>query len=315
MRIKDIGCRLDMKLKMMINGTSDIFRLSRLYNIIIGLFIKRDNDTGNYYFEAFITKVNMDSSAINLIESYSPIVTENYYLISRPVINQKILDLIVELWNVPSLQFSEITVENGQMILRIRFNNLYKKNLSLILNKYVEIPYFIDDIALTKSEDVVFLMDKKNKRTPMSIIQYSVPMSAHNVDYPTEILMKDDALAEVVENPYDKSNFHIIIFSQHELEERDNFISLSKNDMIYQTESTNELLNMIKDRANDRGIYKANIIIKYMNGRLYSSSVISSHRLKEYLQIIFSCSKEKYGKNIIDINICTDFDSAIYGNL
>ncbi len=315
MRIKDIGCRLDMKLKIMINGTSDIFRWSRLHNITIGLFIKRDNDTGKYYFEAFITKVTMDKHAIDLIEAYSPIATENYYLISRPVINQKILDLIMELWEVPSLQFSEITVENGKMILRIRFNNLYKKDLSLILNKYLEVPYFIDDMALTKSEDVVFLMDKKNKRTPMSIIQYSVPMSIHSVDYPTEVLMKGDAIAEVVENPYDKSNFHILIFSQHELEERDNFICLSKSDMIYRTESSNQLLNMIKDRANERGIYRANIIIKYTNGRLYYSSVISTYRLNEYLQIMFSCSKEKFGKNIINVNICTDFNPVIYGDL
>ena len=315
MRIKDIGCRFDMKLKMLINDTSDIFRWSRLHKIVIGLFIKKDSDNRKYYFEAFITKALLNKHAIELIESYSPVETDNYYLISRPIMNKRILDLIKELWEVPSLQFSEITIEDGKMILRIRFNSLYKKDTSLILNRYLQIPYFIDDITLTKSEDVIFLMDKKNKRSPVSVIQYSVPIGAHKIDYPAEILMQGDALAEVVQNPYDKSNFRVIIFSQHELEEKNNLKCLSRKDMIYQTESTNELLNMIKDRANDRGIYRANIIIKYENGKLYSSSIISTYRLNEYLQIMFSCSREIYGKNIIDLSVCADFDADMYGNL
>jgi hypothetical protein len=315
MRIKDIGCRLDMKLKILINDTSDIFRWSKLHNLVIGLFIKRDSNSEKYYFEAFITKANLEKHARELIESYGPIETENYYLISRPIVNKKMLDFIKQLWNVPSLQFSELTIENGKMILRIRFNNLYKENVSLILNRYLEIPYFIEDITLTRSEDVIFLMAKKNRRAPVSVIQYSLPIGAHKIDYPTEILMEGDSLAEVVESPYDKSNFRVVIFSQHKLEEKSGLKCLSSKDMIYQTESTNELLNMIKDRANEHGIYRANIIIKYRNGKLYSSSVISTQRLNEYLQIMFSCSKEIYGKNIIDLSICSDFDANIYGDL
>ena len=85
------------------------------------------------------------------------------------------------------MQFSEITIEDGKMILRIRFNSLYKKDTSLILNRYLQIPYFIDDITLTKSEDVIFLMDKKNKRSPVSVIQYSLPIGAHKIFLSLEI--------------------------------------------------------------------------------------------------------------------------------
>ena len=315
MRIKDIGCRLDTELKMMINDTADIFRWSKLHNITIGIFIKPDNDTGKYYFEAFITKAMLNRHAIELIKSDSPIETESYYLISRSIMNKKILGLIKEFWDVPSLQFSEMTIEEGKMILRIRFNHMYKTNVSLVLNKYLQIPYFIDDINLTESEDVIFLISKKNKRSPVSMIQYSLPIGAHKIDYPTEILMNEDALAEVIENPYDKKDFRVVIFPPHELEEKNGLKCISREDMIYQTQSTNELLNMIKDRANERGIYRANIIIKYRNGRLYSSSIISTYRLNEYLEIIFSCSRDLYGKNIIDLSVCSDFDADLYSNL
>jgi hypothetical protein len=315
MRIKDIACRLDMKMKLMINDPSDLFRLSKLHNITFTIFLKKDGNDKKYYYEAFIAKKYVEENIVEIIRSYSPVETENYYMISRPVISPKILDLIKELWDTPSLQFSEITVEEGKMVIRVRYNSLYKKQLSLVLNKYLVIPYFIDDMLMKKSEDVVFLMNKKNKRTPLSIIQYSLPLSIHNIDYPTKVIMEQDALAEVVENPYCQSNFRIIIFSNEELKEQENFVCLSKKDLLYQTESTNELLNAIKDRANAHGIFRGNIIIKYKNNRLYSSSVISSSRLNEYLEIMFSASRELYGKNIIDMHVCTDFDVDVYGEL
>ena len=315
MRIKDIGCRLDMKMKLLINDSSDLFRLSKLHNITFSIIVRRDETEDKYYFQAFIAKEGVEERISEIIRSYSQIETESYYMISRPVISSRILDLIAELWGVKSVQFSEITVEQGKLIIRVRYHSQYKKLLSLVLNKYLVIPYFIDDLLMKKSEDVIFLMNKKNQRTPLSIIQYSLPISMHNIDYPTKVIMEEDALAEVVENPYSMNNFKIIIFSQREVEEKENFISLSKKDMIYETESTNKLLSIIKDRANARGIFRGNIIIKYKNNRLYSSSVISSSRLNEYLEIMFSASRELYGKNIINVNVCTDFDKEIYGEL
>ena len=315
MRIKDIGCRLDMKMKLLINDSSDLFRLSKLHNITFSIIVRRDETEDKYYFQAFIAKDGVEERISEIIRSYSPIETESYYMISRPVISSRILNLIAELWGVKSVQFSEITVEQGKLIIRVRYHSQYKEPLSLVLNKYLVIPYFIDDLLMKKSEDVIFLMNKKNQRTPLSIIQYSLPISMHNIDYPTKVIMEEDALAEVVENPYCLNNFKIIIFSQREVEEKENFISLSKKDMIYETESTNKLLSIIKDRANARGIFRGNIIIKYKNNRLYSSSVISSSRLNEYLEIMFSASRELYGKNIINVNVCTDFDKEIYGEL
>ena len=315
MRIKDIGRRLDMKMKLLINDSSDLFRLSKLHNITFSIFVKRDENEDKYYFEAFIAKESIEENLAEIIKSYSPVESEWYYMISRPVISTKILDLMKELWDVPSLQFSEITVEDGKLSLRIRYHSLYKKDVSLVLNKYLAIPYFIDDLLMKKSEDVIFLMNKKNQRTPLSIIEYSVPISIHDVDYPTKVIMEEDALAEVVENPYCHNNFDVIIFSQREVQENENFKCLSKKDLIYETKSTNKLLSIIKDRANLHGIFRENIIIKYRNKRLYSSSVIASSRLNEYLAIMFAASRELYGKNIIDVNVCTDFDKEIYGEL
>ena len=137
-------------------NSTDLFRLSKLHNITFSIFVKRDENEDKYYFEAFIAKESIEENLAEIIKSYSPVESEWYYMISRPVISTKILDLMKELWDVPSVQFSEITVEDGKLILRIRYHSLYKKDVSLVLNKYLAIPYFIDDLLMKKSEDVIF---------------------------------------------------------------------------------------------------------------------------------------------------------------
>lgn len=313
---KDVNLKMDMKMKLVISDNVDIFRWSKLHNIIMGIFIKDDSqNSGDYYFEAFITKDQEIAGFRELIEAYGAVESENFFIVARPIVNKKILNFIKELWTVPSISFSETTVENGKLILGIIFHSKYKKDLSLILNRYLVIPYFIDDIVLAKNEGFTFLLEKKNKREPLSIIQYSRPISIHDKDYITRILEENNGIAEVVESPYDKDNFKLHLFLENPIEETDKIHVISSKDKIYEAYSTNKLLSTIRDKANARGIFRNQLFVKIKDGRIYSSSSISTYRLMEYLKLTFSSSMDLYGKNFIRLENCTDFDPSLHDTL
>ena len=313
---KDVNLKMDMKMKLVISDNVDIFRWSKLHNIIMGIFIKDDSqNSGDYYFEAFITKDQEIAGFRELIEAYGAVESENFFIVARPIVNKKILNFIKELWTVPSISFSETTVENGKLILRIIFHSKYKKDLSLILNRYLVIPYFIDDIILSKNEGFTFLLEKKNKSAPLSIIQYSLPLSIHEKDYVSRILEENNGIAEVVESPYDMDNFRLHIFLENPIEEHDKISVISSEDKIYEAYSSNKLLSAIRYKANARGIFRNQLFVKIKDGRIYSSSSISTYRLMEYLKLTFSSSLELYGKNFIRLENCTDFDASLHDTL
>lgn len=313
---KDVNLKMDMKMKLVISDNVDIFRWSKLHNIIMGIFIKEDSQNrGDYYLETFITKDQEIAGFRELIEAYGAVESENFFIVVRPLVNKKILDFIKEIWTVPSMSFSETTVENGKLILRIIFHSKYKKDLSLILNRYLVIPYFIDDIILTKNEGFTYLLEKKNKRAPLSIIQYSLPISIHDEDYVSRILEENNGIAEVIESPYDRDKFKLHLFLENPIEINDKISVISSEDKIYEAYSSNKLLNAIRDKANARGIFRNQLFVKIKDGRIYSSSAISTYRLMEYLKLTFSSSMDLYGKNFIRLENCTDFDPSLYDTL
>jgi hypothetical protein len=250
-----------------------------------------------------------------LIEAYSPMETANFYMVSRPLVNSRVLNLIKELWTVPSIVFGETTIENGKLILRMRFHSSYKKDMSLILNRYLVIPYFIDDMLLVESEGFTVLLEKKNTRIPLSIIQYSIPISLHDTDPVAQVLEENNGVAQVVENPYNKDNFKLILFLEKPIQANDKFTAISEKDYIYETYSTNKLLNAIRDKANASGIFRNELLVKIKNGRIYSTSCTSSKRIMEYIKMAFSSSLDIYGQNFITIEHCSDFDQEMFSNL
>ncbi|MGE9810727.1 hypothetical protein ACLIKE_05205 [Ferroplasma acidiphilum] len=313
---KDVNLKMDMKMKLVISGNADIFRWLKLHNITMSIFIKEDSqNSGDYYFEAFIAKDQEIAGFKELIDAYGAIESEHFFLVVRPLVNQKILNFIKELWTVPSISFSETTVENGKLILRIIFHSNYKKDLSLILNRYLVIPYFIDDIILTKNEGFTYLLEKKNKRVPLSIIQYSLPLSIHDGDDISRILEENNGIAEVVESPYDRDNFKLHLFLENPVEENDKIRVISREDKIYEAYSTNKLLSTIRNKANERGIFRNQLFIKIKDGRIYSSSSVNTYRAMEYLKLTFASSMGLYGKNFIRLENCTDFDPSLHDSL
>lgn len=316
MNIRDIDTKLDMKLKLIIEDQTEIFRWSKLHNIDMSLYVREDSDNpGNFYFEAFIMKNPKNAGASQLIEAYSPLETESFYMISRPIINKKILTLMQELWVIPSIKFSETTIENGKLIIRLLFHSQYKKDISLVLNKYMAIPYFIDDMLLIESEGNIFLMNKKNSRQALSVIQYSLPISIHTIDYASRVLAENKGLGVVAENPFKNNEFKVIVFLEDHVDESANFKCLSEKDNIYEAITSNELLNEILKEANSQGMFRNQITISIKNDRIYSTSVISSKRIMEYIKIIFSSSYKLYKKNHIIIENCFDFNPELYAEL
>ncbi|WP_061950486.1 hypothetical protein [Acidiplasma cupricumulans] len=161
MNILDVDKRLNMKMKIVISSDSYIFRWSKLHNLNMTLFF-RSQEKKNYA-NVFIYKdknKKFRKSFLNLMVHRK---FENYFYVTVQISNEKIINLINELVQVKSLKLSETTIEDGKLIIRCRFHSDYKAEISQIVNRYLLIPYFIDDILIKESEGYKYLMFKKTK--------------------------------------------------------------------------------------------------------------------------------------------------------
>ncbi|MEM0132585.1 hypothetical protein [Acidiplasma sp.] len=313
MNILDVDKRLNMKMKIVISSDSYIFRWSKLHNLNMTLFF-RSQEKKNYA-NVFIYKDKNKKIPKELLESYGASEFENYFYVTVQISNEKIINLINELVQVKSLKLSETTIEDGKLIIRCRFHSDYKAEISQIVNKYLLIPYFIDDILIKESEGYKYLLFKKNKRTGLAVIKYSVPFNVNNMGYGATLIEQRNLVAEAINAFSDDESFKILIYADSELEENDELKCISKNALIYETYIKDPLFLLMKERLNNHGIFRDGTYIQIKDGNVIITQFLSSFRVNEYLQIMYSSGMEIYKENIIKLKMCSDIYDEVFDDL
>ncbi len=308
MNIIEASRKLDMEVKIAINSYEDIFRWSKLHNVTMSVFLGSDPD--NHYFRIFISKKN-NKGVEDLIANYfNAIEKEEYFMITK-LISDNIYNLIHEIGNIPSVALLETTIEMGKFIIRLRYNSDYKSNVSEIINRYITIPNFIDDLLITKSETGIdkFLLNK-NKKIPLSVLKYTIPLDRYNMTYTEKMLEKTDSIAEAVGLYGDDDYFDVLIFSNEKIQEGENLKCISDKNNIYESHLNLTPLSGVRKRTNEHGIFR-NFYISIKDNSIHLTFIISSYRIMEYIKILISEAIENNGKNIITIKTCSDYDPSL----
>ncbi|SMD31445.1 hypothetical protein [Picrophilus oshimae] len=307
MNISDIDKKLDYKCKFSYNVNISIGRLSEIYKNPITVFIK--NDGKNHYIRAYVPKTD-DKNIMEMMNFFDYDDFNNYYRIIQNMYSESQYKLIEELGNIRSVVFSETDLENGMLTVRFRFSSRYRKEITDILSKYMIRPNVINNIKITPSEGIKWLIGNKNKRTRLSVLSYDVPLSIHNNDYVSEFMMNHDSIAEVLDAYSVSNKFKMLVYTNDEMRESNDVHKI--DDGIYEAFVENRMLQAVREAANDAGIFRDHLFIKVDKDSINLTVILSYYRIDEYLRILFSESYNLTGQNIVSIRYIGDYQDYVF---
>ncbi|WP_061950487.1 hypothetical protein [Acidiplasma cupricumulans] len=88
-----------------------------------------------------------------------------------------------------------------------------------------------------------------------------------------------------------------------------------KNALIYETYIKDPLFLLMKERLNNHGIFRDGAYIQIKDGNVIITQFLSSFRVNEYLQIMYSSGMEIYKENIIKLKMCSDIYDEVFDDL
>ncbi len=312
MDISDIDKKLDMKGKLEIIGESDIFRWSKLYGINMTVFIRYGSTLEDSFFKIFVSKPADDDIYKGLISTFSGLEQKSYIVITRSIMDKKIIELITGIIKIPSVYLSEMTIENGKLILRLRFNHNFSQDMSSLLTQYLYIPYFIDNILIKKSEGLKLLMVKKNARVPLSILKYSVPLSLFELDPGLKSIAESECIMLISNMDLPDNRFDVSIFSKEKLEVNERIKPVMRIENMYRYENYNKFMIDVKIKANDHGIFRNDETVVINGNELYVTLTIAQNQIMDYIEMLFASSMKYFKKNVITLKTVAPFDENLF---
>jgi len=300
MLLNQVKYKLDMKCKLYINMFSYIFRIAKVNDVKLPVFLREYNN--NIYLKILICK---DSYIIkNLMPFLDSEEKDDYYIITEKLNDDNIKELIDDLYKVKSLSMGSLSIENGKLIIRFRFHHNYSKKVSDVLSLKIMKPLFIDKIEYEPLENLFSTMS--GEKVPVSVVRYKIPYELYKNNDIINTIKNNDALVEILDTYMDTDIVKAIIYSNTKIKGMDKICN-----NIYETTIKTDLLKKLRERLSNLIIQRYGIFGTVDDNYIIITVFLSSYRKIEYIKEIMSNSHELNGKNIISLDIAKQLDNDI----
>lgn len=298
MLLRDIDKALDMQCKLVLKGTGKIFTLSRNLNIEIPLLIFEKADEFRAYLEK--SKENED------ISNYVGAREENgMYVIDNILVDSVIRNMIYTLNKIKSVSPQILTIDSGNIVTRLRFHHDYLKEVTETIAEFVTPSREkIIEIDIEPCKGLSYLFENRNKKTPVSVLSFEVPVNIYDDENVLNIMRKG-SIIELSNDKVSEGGRRAILFSSSN---PGDLTPIAKN--IYGISVKNLFLNSLSDLADFKGIRLFHIFGRLENERIKIIVFLKTIDVSNYLAVLFSLIKE----NSLDIylSLCQRYDYSIW---
>ena len=206
----------------------------------------------------------------------------NSWLIKSPLKLFPEVAIIDDLIKIPSVIMQHLYLKNGKLFIDIRFHESRSKEISnFIVEHLTDDGKIVLESLLPRSSAISFLTEM-NSMVPITFISYSVPL--FNADPIEMMLSEGDSIAEIEKKP--GSNYWALVFSKSPINKQDDFITISKENNLYETWGNNPILQEIRNISNDNSIFRLAHFLEVNEGRLIVSTFIPTYQAMEFIRLI-----------------------------
>ncbi len=204
------------------------------------------------------------------------------WLINSPLKSFPEFSIVDEIVKIPSVIMQHLYLKNGRLVLDFRFHASRLNEVSdFIMDHLADGGEFVLESLVPRSSAISFLM-RMNSMVPITLISFSIP--ALNEDPIERCLSSNDSIAEVEKKP--GPNYRALIYSKSPITEKDDLITISEEDNLYETWVNNPILQEIRKVTNANSIFRLAHFLRVNGDRLIVSVFIPAHQAKDFIRII-----------------------------
>ena len=204
------------------------------------------------------------------------------WLITFPLKSLPEISVIDKIVEIPSVIMQHLYLKNGKIFVDLRFHKSRSKEISDFIVDCLADGGKIALESLAPRSGVISFLTEMNSMVPITLISFSIPL--FNADPIERLLSSYDSIAEIEKKP--GPNYRALIFSKSSIIKRDDFITISKEDNLYETWGNNPILEEIRTISNDNSIFRLAHFLWANEGRLIVSTFIPTHQAMEFIRLI-----------------------------
>ena len=294
MLVRDIDRKLDMRVILRVRQNTELFDLTREIKGKFPVFLfGRD---GEIWMSTYFPKETRSNKLEIALKKFRGIEKENSFVIDSRINNVKDLRIINKLMEIPSFIINRSDMNNGFLNVYARFHSSQLSMVSENLSAYTE------DVENSRVEwlgpnpGIIKTMDLINSEYPVSIVTYIIMLNGEDRTM-SELAHNVDSMAEIKNSQMNNGKFKAVLYSNSAsagLIEGVN--AISKDDGIFELETGNNILAMIRDASNSDHIMRLRYFVKPRDGNLEVTVFLPSAILYEYYSVLYNVARKMKGK-------------------
>jgi|GEM_PF-1758013 hypothetical protein len=294
MLVRDIDRKLDMRVILRVRQNTELFDLTKEIKGKFPVFLfGRDGET---WMSTYFPKEPKNNKLEIALKKYHGIEKENSFVIDSRINNVKDLRIINKLMEIPSFIINRSDMNNGFLNIYARFHSSQLPMVSEDLSDYTEDMENSRVEWLGPNPGIMKTMDLINSEYPVSLVTYIIGLNGEDRTI-SELAHNVDSMAEIKNSNMKNGKFKAVLYSNSAsagLIEGVN--AISKDEGIFELETGNDILDMIRDVSNSDHIMRLRYFVKPRDGNLEVTVFLPSAILYEYYSVLYNIARKMRGR-------------------
>lgn len=294
MLVRDIDRKLDMRVILRVRQNTELFDLTKEIKGKFPVFLfGRDGET---WMSTYFPKEPKNNKLEIALKKYHGIEKENSFVIDSRINNVKDLRIINKLMEIPSFIINRSDMNNGFLNIYAKFHSSQLPMVSEDLSDYTEDMENSRVEWLGPNPGIMKTMDLINSEYPVSLVTYIIGLNGEDRTI-SELAHNVDSMAEIKNSNMKNGKFKAVLYSNSAsagLIEGVN--AISKDEGIFELETGNDILDMIRDVSNSDHIMRLRYFVKPRDGNLELTVFLPSAILYEYYSVLYNLARKMRGR-------------------
>lgn len=294
MNVGSIDRRNDMRCIISLSEHTPLFQYSQRSDLSALASLSVDGEK-RYLTYLFKREAQESKDEAILLSRFGADKRRNDYIVRERINNVGKLDIIQRILSTSTVISNFMSLSEGSFHVDFRFHSSIKKRISEIIAEYTEDVESTSVRYLGPSPGIVKMLSDFNRKEPLGLVRYSVPLDEANLELLKHI--GEDFVAEV-ENK-SSSDFRVLIYPNKPIDLK-NVSEISRNPPMYEAYLKNSYLDAVRREANERTIFRIAMFFSARGDRIYVTNIMPESQTNYYMRAVFDVSRKMNADMVVE---------------
>ena len=290
MRITEVGRRIDMRCILAVKQSSGLFSITAMSEEQIPAYAFNDN--GKTFLQLFIHKDSAETRKLSAILSRPDMVEKkSYYSVTERVNNVKEMKILSELLEISSVVMNNTYLMGDELFLDFRYHHSRKDRVNSALSSLIGVSDNVRIVKLGRSEGLRERMEEIDRETPLTMVQFSVPVPKDSPSIERIVMDYPDTVGEIESRRMTDKGVRALLHTSKPMKIK-GVEEVSEKDCVYEAYLFEKAFMEGRKRGNESRVPRIAYFITLEDGRLFDTTFVPTAEAEEYVSILMSMARE-----------------------